>query len=205
MAQVPLDIAPAPTSPGALPADAMKAAVARMRDIQKKDEIRHATAEAKSTLESYILNMREKVDADEGLKAVSTEAQRDEFKGQLTEAEDWLYMDGSEGGAEDFKAKLAELQKVGAAMEKRASERTRRPEAVAKARSFAELARKVVAAWETSKPHINETEKQGLLAKVDALVAWLDDAEAKQARPGGTAALHHRCRHRRSLRCVLRP
>lgn len=182
MAQVPLEIAPAPSSAPSLPAEDLKAAVARMREIQKKDEIRHATAEAKSTLESYILSMREKVGEDEGLAAVSTEEQRDTFRAQLTDAEDWLYMDGSEGGAEDFRGKLAELQKVGAAMEKRASERTRRPEAVAKARAFAELARKVVAAWNTSKPHINETEKQGLLDKVDALVSWLDEAEAKQAR-----------------------
>lgn len=112
---------------------------------------------------------------------MSTEEQRDAFKAQLTEAEDWLYMEGAESGADEFKAKLGELQKVGQAMEKRASERTRRPEAVAKARAFAELTRKVVAAWNASKPHINETEKEGLLAKADELVAWLDEVEAKQA------------------------
>lgn len=179
---MPLDVAASPDSPGGLPADDLKAAVSRMKEIQRKDEVRHATAEAKSTLESYILSVREKVDADEGIAAVSTEEQREAFKAQLTEAEDWLYMDGSDGGADEFRAKLAELQKVGAAMEKRASERTRRPEAVAKARAFAELARKVVAAWNTSKPHINETEKEGLLDKVDGLLSWLDEAEAKQAR-----------------------
>ena len=59
-------------------------------------------------------------------------------------------------------------------MERRAAERTRRPEAVSKARAMCELTRKVVDAWALSKPHINETEKAGLLekARIRAPCRW---------------------------------
>jgi hypothetical protein len=48
---------------------------------------------------------------------VTTEAQRSAFSAQLADMEDWLYGDGDEEGATAFKAKLADLKKVGGAAE----------------------------------------------------------------------------------------
>lgn len=51
-----------------------------------------------------------------GQVQVTTEEQREGFRTQLTDAEDWLYMDpeAEKGTAETFKAKLQSLTATGA-------------------------------------------------------------------------------------------
>ncbi len=51
---------------------------------------------------------------------VTTEEQRTKFTEQLTEMEDWLYMEGEAEGATEFKAKLKLLKDVGDPMKQRA-------------------------------------------------------------------------------------
>jgi hypoxia up-regulated 1 len=168
-----------------LSAEARAASLAKLAGVAAADAARTATAEAKSTLEAYILRTRDALEADaedSALHAVTTAAQRTSFLAALSEAEEWLYGDGEEGDAAAFRARSAALTAVGDAMELRAAELTRRPAAAAKARKFAADTRAAVGAWADTKPHINATEKEGLLAKVEALEAWLAEAEARQAK-----------------------
>ena len=61
-----------------------------------------------------------------------------------------------------------------------AKEVERRPEAVALARSFADLAAKTLDAFNDTKPWITEEEKEALTADVAGFTAWLDEKLASQ-------------------------
>lgn len=52
---------------------------------------------------------------------MSTEEQRTKFAAELTEAEDWLYMDGEGEAVDAFKAKLKALKDVGEPIVRRAN------------------------------------------------------------------------------------
>jgi hypothetical protein len=165
-----------------LSAAARAASAAKLAAVTAADRARAATAEAKSSLEAYILRTRDALEAEDSpLAPVTTPAQRAAFSTALGDAEEWLYGDGESGDAASFRARSAVLRATGDAMELRASERAARPAAAAKARKFVSETRAAVEAWSDTKPHINATEKAGLLAAVDALESWLADAEARQA------------------------
>ena len=51
---------------------------------------------------------------------MTTEEQRTKFTEQLTEMEDWLYMEGEAEGAVEFRARLKQVKDVGDPMKKRA-------------------------------------------------------------------------------------
>jgi hypothetical protein len=90
---------------------------------------------------------------------VTTEEQRDGFRGQLTKAEDWLYMDpeAEAAKASTFKARLADLKKVGDPIKLRVYESSRRPERIAGAKLLVDLVEKSVNSWPEAKPWLNTT------------------------------------------------
>lgn len=117
---------------------------------------------------------------------MTTEEARDAFRSSLTDAEDWLYSDGEAEAAAAFRAKLKTLTAVGDPMTRRAAEYEDRPKVVDAARKAVELDIKVVRGWEASKPYINETERAGALAKLEAFEGWLADKMAEQAKRADT-------------------
>jgi hypothetical protein len=133
-------------------------------------------------LEAYIYSIRERVEEDEELRMVTDETQRERFAQELSEAEDWLYMDGAESTAAAFDAKKSGLQSTGDEWLSRAKELTKRPAAVAKARDFVEKATETIALFAESKPWITDEEKQGLLRELTGFADWLDEKEASQAK-----------------------
>jgi hypothetical protein len=161
--------------------DAVKQSIGILKDLAKKDEAKRAQEAAKSNLEAYIYQIRERVEEDEGVRAVTDDAQRDAFAAELAEAEDWLYMDGAESSASEFDAKKEGLQATGDEWIKRAKETVKRPAAVAKAREFVAAAKETLAGFAESKPWIPEEEKAAMEKDLDGFLAWLDEKEALQA------------------------
>jgi hypothetical protein len=161
--------------------DAVKQSIGILKDLAKKDEAKRAQEAAKSNLEAYIYQIRERVEEDEGVRAVTDDAQREAFAAELAEAEDWLYMDGAESSASEFDAKKEGLQATGDEWIKRAKETVKRPAAVAKAREFVAAAKETLAGFAESKPWIPEEEKAAMEKDLDGFLAWLDEKEALQA------------------------
>ncbi|GJP38154.1 hypothetical protein CLOM_g22591 [Closterium sp. NIES-68] len=155
----------------------------RLDRLRKRDEEKRAIAEAKNTLEAYIYSMKDKMESEEDLIKVTTEEQRDSFRSQLVDAEDWLYMDGENAKVAEFKAKLADLKKTGDAFMFRKNELTARPAAVGVGRSFADSTYDLLESWRTDKPWLNATtDIDPVLADVEAFVKWLDDKTAAQSK-----------------------
>ncbi|CAI7729649.1 unnamed protein product [Closterium sp. NIES-54] len=155
----------------------------RLDKLKKRDEEKRAAAEAKNTLEAYIYSMKDKMESEEDLIKVTMEQQRDSFRSQLVDAEDWLYMDGENAKAAEFKAKLGDLKKTGDAFMFRKNELTARPAAVGVGRSFADSTYDLLESWRTEKPWLNATtDIDPVLADVESFIKWLDDKTAAQAK-----------------------
>jgi len=79
--------------------------------ITNQDRILMETAEKKNAVESYIYEMREKLEGE--LAPFITPEVQELFLGQLTDAENWLYEDGEDATKSEYAAKLESLHKVG--------------------------------------------------------------------------------------------
>ena len=179
--RTPLKVTESKRAVAAMSPDAVKKSIGILKDLAKKDEAKRAQEAAKSNLEAYIYQIRERVEEDEGVRAVTDDAQREAFAAELAEAEDWLYMDGAESSASEFDAKKEGLQATGDEWIKRAKETVKRPAAVAKAREFVAAAKETLAGFAESKPWIPEEEKAAMEKDLDEFLAWLDEKEALQA------------------------
>jgi len=165
----------------ALTEESMADSLGKLKALHLKDVEKAAAAEAKNTLESYIISTRSKVRGEEELEAVTTEEQREALLTELNDGEDWLYMEGEGANATEYKAHLAELKAMGDPMFDRAREATARPAALEAAKKFIDVTRQVVAAWNNTKPWINETHKEDFLEEIKAFEKWIGEKEAAQA------------------------
>lgn len=97
---------------------------------------------------------------------VTTDEQRTSFSSELTAMEDWLYIEGEDEPAKEFRKRLKSLKETGDELEVRAKEATERPTAIATARAYVELIRKAINSWPESKPFLNQTDIDDLSSKV---------------------------------------
>ena len=90
---------------------------------------------------------------------MTTEDERSTFRTQLTDAEDWLYMDpeAETGTADTFKSKLKTLTAVGDPIKARAYEAARRPDRVSGAKLLIDLVKKAKKDWPAARPWLNTT------------------------------------------------
>ncbi|CAM6106158.1 unnamed protein product [Calypogeia fissa] len=160
-------------------------AVARLKKLELKNAEKRKTAEAKNSLEAYIYATKDKLDSVENIETVSTEKQRDALREELSEGEDWLYMDGENASAEEFQKKLAALQKSGEEIFSRLTELEARPVAVQAARTYLASVDETLVGWEKSKPWIPKESIDKLKGEMKAIRQWVDDMEAKQRKLKG--------------------
>ena len=76
--------------------------------LEKADDDRRKTAQARNDLESFIYEMKEKL-WEEAYEAVTTEESREELRAELSEVGDWLYEDGYDASRREYKDRLSEL------------------------------------------------------------------------------------------------
>ncbi|GAQ90029.1 hypothetical protein KFL_005910055 [Klebsormidium nitens] len=180
--RIPLEVAD--VSPASLrgmePAD-LAAAAARHEELRARDQEKHATAEAKNSLEAYILQTRTNLAEEEGVAGVSTAAERGELEAELAAAEEWLYGEGADGAAPAFQDRHTALRRQGDRIFFRLQEQRHRPQIVARAHALVARARRDVAAWRESRPWVGDAELAGLLAAVGEFEEWVAQQEAAQA------------------------
>ncbi|KAL3679219.1 hypothetical protein R1sor_022175 [Riccia sorocarpa] len=163
----------------------IKEALVRMEKLHQKDAEKKKTAEAKNSLEAYIYATKDKLESMDGVETVSTEEQRDNLRAELNEAEDWLYTDGEDATAAEFKKKLENLKKSGDAIFFRLEELSARPTAVTEARAYLQTVTETLDQWGESKPWIPEKSKDEVRNEVHSLKQWLDDMEGQQSKLPG--------------------
>lgn len=167
------------------------------------DKLVAETEDKKNALEEYIYYCREKLDS--AWKAYMPEADKDSFRSQLTEAEDWLYseevsrlivtysiasdlltiflytLQGEDATKSAYIAKLDGLKKVGDPVMFRFRETEERPRALKAIReTLADFMTKATSGDEKYS-HIEEKDLQTVIEKCANTQKWLDDMEAKQA------------------------
>ncbi|XP_019623229.1 PREDICTED: hypoxia up-regulated protein 1-like isoform X1 [Branchiostoma belcheri] len=109
----------------------LEASVEKLKVLMERDLARALKAKALNTLESYIVDMQDKLYQEE-YEACAVEEERDQIRARLSEMSDWLYEDESESATPAvFKEKLQELKKLCKPVNDRVKENRNRPKALA--------------------------------------------------------------------------
>ncbi|PKA55138.1 Heat shock 70 kDa protein 17 [Apostasia shenzhenica] len=178
--RVPLKIVEKSVVPGILSTDLLSEAKARLEVLDKKDAERRRTAELKNSLEEYIYSMRDKIEDNEDLRKVSTEEERQSFGEKLTYAQDWLYTEGEDASANEFKERLESLKEIGDPILFRLNELNARPAALESARLYLGELQKIVDNWEKNKPWLPKSRVDEILSEAGKLESWLQEKEDLQ-------------------------
>ncbi|EOD36823.1 hypothetical protein EMIHUDRAFT_462358 [Emiliania huxleyi CCMP1516] len=184
--------------------------VARNLELLKAEGIRKANAAAKNDVESYVINTRDQLSSDEAYSAVSTEDERASISAEFEKAEDWLYEEGRDLAAKEYKEKLKDLQKMVSPIALRATELEARPKVVTQARTGRLQPRgarrlppppttacrvcalgqaheavnwttNILQTWATERPEVTEAEREKVAGMCANFTTWLAEQEEKQA------------------------
>jgi heat shock protein 4 len=147
-----------------------------------QDRIVKETADMRNELETYIYNMRDKIESESQLGAYANQQDKDAFVKKNEEMETWLYEEGFDATKNVYAAKLAELKKLGAPIEKRAEEASARPIAVSALQKNVEKFKKWLADAQGNEAfsHILDEEFAKCHAKCDEVSSWLYDKMDEQ-------------------------
>lgn len=157
---------------GGLDATALQQFFEREAAMANQDRVIFETNEARNALESYILEMRNKLSGE--LQPFVKDSDRESFEKQLTAAEDWLYGEGSEAQKSEYKSKLADQKKSGDPIQSRHFEAENRPYAVEQLKTSLNQ----YAEWTNTKDekyaHIGADDRQKVTEIVQKASDWLD-------------------------------
>lgn len=169
-------------SPRPLSADELKQARQRLLAMDAYDaDVRRADA-AKNALEGAIYEYREKLGSDENVLTVSTEDERTEASGEITQMEEWLYEDEARNAnASTLEEKLKFLQEKMYPILMRAWELEQRatiPDLVQKVKDYANATLDYVVKNMT---WVAEKEVKGVSALIDELDSWYANVTENQS------------------------
>ncbi|KAG6477936.1 hypothetical protein ZIOFF_061368 [Zingiber officinale] len=179
--RIPLKVVEKTIGPGSiLPKDLFLEAKMRLEALDKKDAERRRTAELKNSLEEYIYSIREKIEDNVEVEKVSSEEERRSFTDKLSEVQEWLYTDGEDASANEFKERLELLKAIGDPIFFRLNELNAQPVACQHARVYLSELQKIVSNWETNKPWIPKDKVEEVLSEAEKLKNWLEEKEELQ-------------------------
>lgn len=137
--------------------EAIKEALELEASMFNEDRLITETADKRNELESYIYNIRDKLDGE--LKDYSSKDEKDKLKSLLTESEDWLYGDGFDSTKSEYTRKIDTLRLVGDKIEKRFNEASNRPSAIDGLKKQLELCKSFASKYGEDYSHITEEER----------------------------------------------
>lgn len=160
-------------------------AIEKEANMANQDRVLRETADKRNELESYIFNMRDKVNGS--LEAFSTDAERRQLSSMLESAENWLYSDeGYEGTKATYAKKLDELTSLGGRIERRQWEAENRPAEQAKLEEMMQQYRQWSSAidGDANLAHITYEDKVALRNILDEAQSWIYDNQGAQSDAG---------------------
>jgi len=101
--------------------------VQKISEMDARDREIVELAKAKNNLESFIYEMKDKLEHDQKYKTMSTSDDREKITSKLTEINDWLWDDGATADVKTLKSKLDELKTMTRGLTVRVKELDARP------------------------------------------------------------------------------
>jgi heat shock protein 4 len=146
------------------------------------DRIVKETADMRNELESYIYDMRDKIESAQHYGPYGTDKEKALFANANEAMETWLYEDGFDATKTVYAEKLGELKKFGGPLEKRRLEAESRPAAVTSLKATLEIYNKWVNASQTDDryEHITDEERATVHGICEETSAWLYEMLDKQ-------------------------
>ncbi|KAL6285760.1 hypothetical protein ACE6H2_010150 [Prunus campanulata] len=163
---------------GGMPPSDVQKAIEKEFEMALQDRVMEETKDKKNAVESYVYDMRNKL--NDKYQEFVTEPEREAFIARLQEVEDWLYEDGEDETKGVYIAKLEELKKQGDPIEERYKEHTERGTVIDQLvyciNSYREAAMSTDAKFE----HIDISDKQKVLNECVEAEAWLREKKQQQ-------------------------
>ncbi|KAL8970353.1 MAG: hypothetical protein Q9197_003848 [Variospora fuerteventurae] len=161
-----------------------EAAAEKENQMFMEDKLVADTEDKKNELESYIYELRGKI--DEQYAEFASDQEKTDLKAKLEQAEDWLYEDGEDATKNVYIAKMEEIRSVAGPIVQRYQDKIEeerqavlRAEEEKMAKKRAELEAKKKAEEEAKK------EKEAPKKEVDAEMKDVDAAEGGEVKPDG--------------------
>lgn len=133
----------------------------------------------RNDLESYILNMRSKIEPSAALGEYISPSEREAYSSELTKAEDWLY-DNFEATKAMYIEKTEEVRKVGDAVAWRCKEFGMRPEWIQAVTGTINNYRSVAQKPGDKFGHVPAGNLVAIIASCNECEKWLSEMKAKQ-------------------------
>jgi hypoxia up-regulated 1 len=150
--------------------------------MAQRDKERMMLQEAKNRVESYIYKIKNKLlDDEEVIASVTTPEQREEVSQLASNAEMWLEDDGYDADLPTMEAKYTEISTPFESILLRVTELKALPAAVEAVEKKLKEMEDLMVLWNTSKPHILETEKQMVLSEVNRTRQWIAEIVQEQS------------------------
>ncbi|KAL5576408.1 hypothetical protein UlMin_018107 [Ulmus minor] len=162
---------------GLNPADVQKA-VEKEFEMALQDRVMEETKDKKNAVESYVYDLRNKLN-DKYYDFV-TASEREEFLAKLQEVEDWLYEDGEDETKGVYIAKLEELKKQGDPIVERFKESIERGTVIDQLVYCINSYREVAMSNDAKFDHIDLSEKQKVVNECAAAEQWLREKKQQQ-------------------------
>ena len=135
----------------------------------KDDLLQQETKEAMNELESYIYNLRDKIEGK--LKPFASQSEHETIQELLNTTQDWVY-DHQEATREEYEEKLNILREKGQPLEQRYAERQGRQNACYNIFQVIQKCRNATVSPDYA--HVEPAKMQSLLAKVADIEKWLN-------------------------------
>ena len=150
--------------------------------MSNTDRLVNETADKRNELESYIYDMRDKINSEKNLAPYASDEEKKTFSSLLESGENWLYEDGFDATKSVYAAKLEELTNLGNPIA------IRQVEAVGRPNSLAVLKRTIekynnwlnTCSHQEEYSHITPEEIKTCHEKSDEISSWMYEMLDKQ-------------------------
>lgn len=176
------DLAVTPIQTFSMSAATLKAAIDEETAMTAADTLIRETADKRNELESFIYNMRDKL--ENSLKNYCTNSEKSQLISGMDSAEEWLYGDGFESTKAEYTKKLDALKGPAALIEFRCSEEAGRPGACEQLKTHVNHIRTFAANTDSNHDHITTEERDLLRREAERLESWMYDMLSKQSDRG---------------------
>jgi heat shock protein 4 len=143
-----------------------------------QDRVIHETMQARNDLESYVLDMKSRLNGD--LAPYIKEADKEAFLVKLNAEEDWLYNDGFDCQKSEYRKRINDLKTIGDAVVQRYNEHHQRETYVATLKSAIGHYSQLAASTEEKFAHITAEERKKVIDECNAVDQWLATALSAQ-------------------------
>jgi len=149
------------------------------------DRLAIETAEKKNAVESYVYDMRNKL--NDSYSEFATSSEKEALSARFTETEDWLYGEGADATKSVYIKKLDELKSLGDPISKRYNEHDNRYEALGAIKSAIENFRMLATSADPKYDHITKEDRDKVTQECSNVEKWVTENMMKQEKTAKNA------------------